>query len=358
MKADWKAFLISNGAEFNEKGDRVITFGNAEREPRFALTGNVMCDLSHKGLIEVHGDDSKSFLQGQTSNNFNDIDDTHSLLGSYCSPKGRVLTSFRAFKRKESYFLTLARDNVQPTLKRLRMFVLMSKVILEDANDALVRFGVAGPNAEAELERHAGGFPVEVNDVLPLDQLTIVRGYGHHPRFEIYGTLDACKALWEKLNVNCAPIGADAWDLLNIRSGIPEINNETWEMFVPQMLNLQRLEGVSFKKGCYPGQEVVARMHYLGKLKRRTFRVLFNTDEIPTAGTPLYSKEDDGVQAAGNIVSAVKNPDGGIEALAVVILRFVEENSPVFLGSEEGPQATEIQVPPYGFEEDDELMKD
>lgn len=354
MKADWKTFLISSGAEFATQEDRVSSFGNNERETRFSLTGNVMCDLSHKGLIEVHGNDSANFLQGQTSNNFNDVTDSHSLLGSYCSPKGRILTTFRAFRRSESFYLSLAKNNVQATLKRMRMFVLMSSVVLEDANDAMVRVGFAGPDAEAQLSRHAGGFPAEVNDVLKQGDLTIIRIYGHHPRFEIYGTLDACKALWERLNVNCAPVGADAWDLLNIRAGIPEINQDTWEMFVPQMVNLQRVEAVSFKKGCFPGQEVVARMHYLGKLKRRMFRVTFDAGEIPAAGTPLYSTEDGATQTAGNIVNAVRNPNGGIEALAVLILRFVEGKSPIHLGSEDGTLASAIEVPPYGFEQEDE----
>lgn len=357
MKADWKAFLISSGAEFSDQEDRVASFGNNERETRFSLSGNVMSDLSHKGLIAVHGADCANFLQGQTSNNFNDVTDTRSLLGSYCSPKGRVLTSFRAFKRGDEYFLTLAKDNVQATLKRMRMFVMMSKVVLEDANDALVRFGFAGPDAETELQRHAGGFPVETNDMVTLGDLNIVRIYGHHPRFEIYGTLDACKTLWERLNVNCAPAGADVWDLLNIRAGVPEINNSTWEMFVPQMVNLQRIEGVSFKKGCFPGQEVVARMHYLGKLKRRMFRVTFEGKKLPEPGTSLYSIEDGAVQAAGNIVNAVHNPNGGVEALAVLILRFVDQDSPIHLEAEDGPLATAIEIPPYGFEEEEEAKR-
>lgn len=353
MKADWKEFLISFGAEFSDQEDRVTTYGNPLREPRMALNSNVMCDLSHKGLISVQGDDRQTFLQSQTSNNFQNISETRSSLGSYCSPKGRILTSFRVFERSGNFYLTLKKNNVHAILKRLRMFVLMSKVVLEDANDALVRFGFSGPDAETELTKHAGGFPAELNDVYQSGDLTIIRVFGIHPRFEVYGTFDACTKLWDRLNVNCAPVGADAWDTLNIRAGIPEIGEDTWEMFVPQMVNLQRVEAISFKKGCYPGQEVVARMHYLGKVKRRMFRVCFETNDVPTPGTPLFSSEDGAPQAAGNIVNAIENPDGGVEALAVLILRFVENESPIHLGTEDGPLASAIEIPPYGFEEEE-----
>lgn len=355
MNPDWKNFLVDNGAEYGaDDSVTVESFGNPPREQRAALNGNVMCDLSHHALIEVFGEDARTFLQNQTSNNMSEVTSERSRLGSYCTPKGRAITTFRALQKadSDSLYLSLSRDLQNTVLNRLRMFVLMSKVTLENANEALVRFGISGPSADAEVKIHLGTFPENIDDCLQSDGLTVIRVPGEMPRFEVYGYLEPAKKFWEQLNVNCAPVGADAWALLDIQAAVPHIVKETSEMFVPQMLNLQLIDAVSFSKGCYPGQEVVARMHYLGKLKRRMYIVHIEAKAAPEAGTPLIAMNNEEESSAGNIVNAVSHPTRGVVALAVIISRFLDEGASLLVDSEQRSSITEVAPPPYGFEDE------
>jgi len=189
MKIEWKNFLENAGAEFAD--DKVESFGNPARERQIIHAGSTVCDLSHYGLIAAYGDDAVDFLQGQFTNDVAQVSDTSSQLSAYCSPKGRMLTNFRLFKRGETLYLSLPQPLLEPVLNRLRMFVMRSKVTLEDASDALMRFGLNGPEAEKQLEAITGKVPKEVNEVAQFDDYSIVRIHGTDPRFEIYGHLDA-----------------------------------------------------------------------------------------------------------------------------------------------------------------------
>jgi tRNA-modifying protein YgfZ len=272
MRDDWKKHLLNTGAEF--EGDRLRDYGNAERERSMAVNGDVICDLSHRGLLGVRGKDAQSFLQGQFGNDIREVTETRSQLSSYSSPKGRAYAVFRVLRDRDAYLLEMNPEPVEPVRKRLSMFVMRAEVVIENAEDSRIRFGLSGPSAEQQLEETLGAFPVEVNEVLTRNELSIVRvPTMMHPRFEFAGEIDACRALWNDLNVHSAPVGPAGWRLLDILAGIPAIYPETSESFVPQMINLHALNGISFNKGCYPGQEVVARMHYLGKLKRRMYRL-------------------------------------------------------------------------------------
>ena len=350
MKPEWKTFLTDNGAEFSSDNEnQVKSFGNPVRENRVTVSGDTLCDLSHLGLIQVYGDDARAFLQGQTSNDVNQVNDNHSQLSAYCNPKGRMLASFRIFQRSETFYLVLPRELLEDTMKRLRMFVMMSKVTLEDADDTLVRFGFSGPTASDELESALGGKPPgNPNEVTQQGGITLIRAAGDIPRFELYGELDAMSSLWDKLNVRAAPVGASSWRLLDILAGIPTLYLATREAFIPQMVNLEVIDGVSFQKGCYPGQEIVARTHYLGKPKRRMFRLQFNSSIAPEPGAALFSSTDPTGQPIGTIVSSAPHPEGGYSALAVVTLKYAEQGADIHLESVDGPTAT-LHTPPYAF---------
>lgn len=348
MKAEWKAFLTDAGAEFGDTGT-VTSFGNPEREREVALSGNVFADLSHYSLVAVYGDDAQEFLQGQFSNDLRKIDTGHSLLNAYCSPKGRMLANFRVFRHGDSFYLRMPSALVEATVKRLRMFVLRSKVTFEDTVDTFIPLGVSGPDAETELAAASGLTPpTAVNEVVQNDHTVIIRVPGIHPRFEIYAGFDAASRLWNALNVRCAPVGQPSWNLLEIHAGLPTIYPETTEAFVPQMANMQLVDGVSFKKGCYPGQEVVARMQYLGKLKRRMYLARVDSSERPPIGQDLYDAGGDD-QGVGKVVDAEAHPDGGFSLLAVIQIASAEGGD-VRLGSKEGP-ALEYQALPYAFAE-------
>ena len=348
MKAEWQNFLEKVGAEIENR--TVVSFGNIPREQRMIQTGLVMCDLSHQGLISVNGDDASDFLQGQLTNDIRDVSPLHSQLSAYCTPKGRILSIFRIFKRNDTYYMRLPRTQLEETMKRLRMFVLMSKVSFEDSSDTLVHIGVSGPTAIEQLSTQIKDLPDQVDDVTQCDGYTIIKLAGLHPRFEIYGELEAMKNLWSNLDVHTAAIGAGPWALLNILAGIPTIYPETSEAFVPQMVNMQIINGVSFQKGCYTGQEVVARMQYLGKLKRQMYRVYVKTNDEVKAGDTLFSANSTSGQGTGTIVDA--QPDvveGGYEALAVINISDTE-NGKLQLHDENGPEI-ELRELPYSFAE-------
>lgn len=344
MKPEWKEFLINAGAELDE--GRVLSFGNPEREKRMTTTGGILCDLSHFGLIAAYGEDAETFLQGQLSNDLRQVDTEHSRLSAYCSPKGRMLAVMRLFRRSDTYYLRMPRELIEATLKRLHMFVLMSKVTLEDADDALVRFGFSGPQAAEELGEALGEVPEAPDALCFVKDYSVIRVPGPHPRFEIYGELEPMKKLWDTLNVRAAPVGASAWALLDILAGIPNVFKNTVEAFVPQMANMQLVDGVSFKKGCYPGQEIVARMQYLGKLKRRMYRLNVKGEAEP--GTEVYAEDDSPGQASGKIVDAQAHPDGGTEVLAVLQIDKAE-SKPLHLASLDGPPM-QMRELPYAFE--------
>jgi hypothetical protein len=348
MKHEWKEFLQNAGAEFED--DCVATFGNPERERRIIHTGDLFCDLSHFGIIAAYGDDAAEFLQAQFTNDINQVDETHSQLSALCSPKGRMLCNFRIFRRDQTYYLILPYELLEAALSRLRMFVLRSRVTLEDASDALMGIGASGNKMVEHLGDSAGRLPENIDEAIEYKDYTIIRVAGVVPRYEIYGLLEPMQKLWQALDVHATPVGANIWELLNIQAGIPVITAASIDAYVPQMTNMQLINGVSFTKGCYPGQEIVARMHYLGKLKRRMYRIGFDAREKPATGTPLVTESSTESQDIGAILSAQQNPDGNYEALAVIQVNDAE-NSKLMLGDARGPEVTILDLP-YAFEQE------
>jgi folate-binding protein YgfZ len=346
MSNKWLDTLAQQGATLAE--GRVANFGDPQAELTAALEGDILCDLSHLALIKASGEDSITFLQGQTTNDVRKVSTTHHQLNSYCSPKGRMLALFRLFQRHGDYYLSMPQELLETTLKRLQMFVLMSKVKLEDAGDTLLRFGLSGPNAEKLLQEQIGVTPAEADTSLTQAGITLLRIPGTHPRFEIYGDSEAMQNLWQSLGSRVHKAGADCWDLLDIHAGLPAVYRETVEAFVPQMVNLQLVNGVSFKKGCYTGQEIVARMQYLGKLKRRMYLTHVEATERPLAGDELNSSASASGQGAGKVVKVAPSPGGGFDMLCVIEIAATE--GAITLGSA-GNAPLSLLAMPYEFEQ-------
>jgi folate-binding protein YgfZ len=346
MKNLWRNFLGDDaGAEFAD--DIAVHYGNPERELEIAITGLVFADLGHLGVISVHGKDAAEFLQGQFSNDVRQVDEGHNQLSAYCTPKGRVLGLFRLFKRGGTYYLRLPLDTLDAVLERLRRYVLRAEVTLEDATDNFIRIGVTGKEASEELGAVIGSLPEQEGAVVHTQDLSVLRVPGVHPRYEVYAlSYEAARSLWDSLNVRGAPVGLNAWQLTEIQAGLPTVYASTAEQFIPQMLNLQLIDGVNFRKGCYPGQEIVARTQYLGALKRRMYAGRIAADTPPSPGDALYTTEDN-VQAAGQLVDAQPHPDGGYAALAVLQISAAEA-SDLHLGSSDGPAFT-LEALPYPF---------
>jgi len=346
MKPEWKDFLKKAGAEF--ENNQVVSFGNLQREQRMLHTGLVLCDLSHLGLISIDGEDAADFLQGQLTNDVRDVSLQHSQLSAYCTHKGRMLANFRLFKRADSFYLRLPQPLLESILKRISMFILMSKVSMKDSSDALVKIGVSGPNANETLAELISDIPKNADDVTQANGYTVIKCAGELPRYEIYGELEPIKKLWGQLDVNAAPVGAGIWETLDILAGIPTIQRETAEAFIPQMTNMQFINGVNFQKGCYTGQEVVARMQYLGKTKRRMFRIQIETNDEVTAGDKLFCEGSKSGQGTGQIVNAQADANGGYCALAVIDIADAESGK-LQLFDENGPSIT-VQTLPYSVE--------
>ncbi len=336
MSPEWKIFLENIGA-FIEHGS-VTHFGKSADELHALATRTLICDLSYRGRISATGADAQGFLQGQFTNDVRAVDEHSSQLNAYCSPKGRALAVFRLWQRADTYYLSLPQEILEATLKRLRMFVLRAQVVLADAGDHLVAIGLAGPGAEAALRNVAGELPQVVDGCVQINFagvcISIIRVTDTQSRFEIYGAVDAIKLLWTRLANDVTPVGAGVWKLLDIRSGIPAIYAATADAFVPQMINLQEINGISFKKGCYPGQEIVARMQYLGTLKRRMYQAHAHSETMPLPGDELYTVDHD--QSIGQVIDAQASPQGGFELLAVLQIASAE-NGKVRLHSRQGP---------------------
>lgn len=342
MNSEWQTFLQQQQATL--KGDQVTDFGDPTRERQAVESGTVLADLSHLGLIAARGNDTEPFLQGQFTNDVQQVTSQQSQLTAYCNPKGRMLASMRLFRCDDRYFLSLPRTVLAPTLKRLRMFVLRSDVTLEDASDELARFGLAGPDAEKLLGAQLPSLPGAVDEVVQHAELTVIRIPGPQARFEIHGPASALTMLWQALQSGATPVGYPAWSWLDTVAGIPTVVPETVETFVPQMANLHSLGGISFTKGCYTGQEVVARMHYLGKLKRRMYRAHVDIDTPPAPGEPIYNAGASTDNSAGKVVLAQPAPQGGVDLLAVLQISSVEAG-PLHLGQPDGPGLSLLDLP-------------
>lgn len=345
MNKNWKNFLLSINA--NIENDSVINFGLSISDEQKAYSKTIIADLSHYGLIEASGDDVIDFFQGQLTNDIKAVSDTTGQLSAYCNPKGRILATFRIFKRNDHYFLRLHNSILEQTLKRLRMFVMRSKVELKDSSDDLIRMGIAGETATQKLTSFFNSIPDEV-DVSSLEnEITLIKLPGNLPRYEAYGPIDKIKSLWQELQTETTAIGKNSWSLLTIHAGIPEIVPETIEAFVPQMVNLQAINSLSFTKGCYPGQEVVARMHYLGKLKRRLYIASIETDSLPLPGQSIMPAGEN-EQKAGQVVSASWSGVGKADLLAVLKIDKAE-NNPLYIESNNGAEI-KLQELPYTIE--------
>lgn len=340
MNTSWHTHLQQTGAHID--ANQVMDFSQPGDERQAMIDGTVISPLSHYGIISASGDDAVDFLQNQLSNDIKQVDDNHSQLSSYCSPKGRVLASFRIFKFNNQLQLRLPVDTLEATLKRLKMFIMRSQVTLDDNSQILAGFGICGTKAEAILANAGFTIPQKMNETKQQDGLCLIRIPGTRPRFEIYGEPANIITTWDKCAAQASPVGTNAWLLQDIWSGLPDITVNTVEAFVPQMVNLHAVNGVSFKKGCYPGQEVVARMQYLGKLKRRMYRAHIDSDALPVAGENLYSSgSEDNV---GKIVTAVPAPQGGVDLLAVLQIAQVEQHT-IHTGSKDGDKLEFIDLP-------------
>jgi tRNA-modifying protein YgfZ len=313
MNPDWQTFLAQHGATI--EAGIVQRFGDTLAELNATAQGTVLCDLGRFGTLRVSGEDAESFLQNLLSNDIREAGSTRAQLSSFNSAKGRMLASLLIWREGDGYLLQLPHELCEPIRKKLSMYVLRSKAKVSDASSEIISLGLSGANAQEILRKQFGELPQPPLGVARAGQTSILK-IGE-TRFQVNVTAQDAPALWAALGQHAQPVGSVCWDWLNIRSGIPVILPQTQEQFVAQMVNFELIGGVNFKKGCYPGQEIVARMQYLGKLKRRMFLAHLESADTPQAGDELFSADMEG-QASGMLVNVTLSPAGGYDALAVV----------------------------------------
>lgn len=337
----WSEFLALQGAVFQNHETHSFGESAAQRDPSDGRT--LMVDLSHIGVIEARGPDALTFLAGQFTNDLRQLDANQTQLNGYCNPQGRLIAILRVHLYEGGLLLHAPRSLLEGLLKRLRMFVLRAQVSFDDASDRWVRLGLIGPHAAALLSEGLGLSAPSAGAFIRNSEAMVLSVTGPVPRFEVLVQPVLAQKLWMRWRKDAISVGAGAWRLLDIRSGLPELAPATSQEFIPQMLNLQALSGINFKKGCYPGQEIVARMQYLGKLKRRMYVGHCADAALAAPGEPLYQGGQDTEHKVGVVVSAEASPNGGSELLAVVEITALGE---IRLKGTAGPVVI-LADPPY-----------
>lgn len=280
--------------------------------------------LTHYGLVSIEGPDSAQFLQGQTTCDIRQIDDRQSVNGAYCSIKGRVLANFHAARIHDTrYLLRMDTRLTHLTLTTWQRYIVFSKAELHNVSTDYWLFGLYGSQAAAVVESLWGHYPQVLFGRVSDGHSIAIQLDSQGQRFECWVTANRAQQYWHELNQHMPSVGSKAWELLNIREGIADITETTSGLFIPQMLNYPQTGVVNFKKGCYTGQEVVARMQYLGKPKRQLVRAVVASDSI-TAGSQLYGAS--GTKSIGTVVNAAAIGQQQTELLAVVTAADVEKD--------------------------------
>ena len=280
------------------------------------LSGDVVSSLDFLTVLRISGDDALAWLQGQLTADLSHVGASTSRIAAWCSPRGRVLALLRVLAEPAGgYRLVCERWFTRSLLARLRMFVMRSDVRIDDAGDTLGVAGVAG--ARALTDRfEAWAESAEVDAAATIGEVVVTRVAGRHRRFMVtapHARIDSLLSPQPRSGVQHA--GSAAWRLADICAGVAQVSEAMSDAFLPQMLGLDRLGGVSFEKGCYVGQEIVARAQHLGRIKRRAY---VGHTGVTAEGDAIVDTAADGAPKVGEVVAAEPHPDGGYAAFAVL----------------------------------------
>ena len=303
----------------------------------------VVCDLGRLRVLAIGGADAAAFLHGQLSSDVKGLAAGACRHTSFNSPKGRMLANFPMWRDpadRESFRALLPDDIAQPFTKRLSMYVLRSKVTLADISAQTCRLGVGGPDGADALARALGKAPAPF-EVQTAGDATVLGLPG--PRFVVIMPVASAEAVRENLLRQAAAAASyEVWQWLTIRAGVPVVTAATQDAFVAQTANWDVLGGVDFQKGCYTGQEIIARTQYLGRLKERAF--LFHVDRSGVQpGERVFSEAFAG-QPCGTVANAAAAPGGGSDLLVVLQVAAAERGD-ARLGAPDGPELTPLPLP-------------
>lgn len=337
MNTDWKKYLQEKLSATTD------TVGDNKK----AGTENIMCDLSQYSTIVIAGDDASNFIQGQFTNDISNVNDHTGQISGFCNKKGRMVANFRLFLHQGNYFLSIKNNLVEISISHLQNYILRSHVAIQDVSEQLIHIGIAGNKSAEFLSAFIDNISDEIDSVSHNADYIALRVAGTTPRYEIFCSFEHAKTLWDNVSKEADVVNASSWDYLNIQAGTPFIDINTSGEFVPQMANMELINGVSFTKGCFTGQEIVARMHYLGKLKKRTFKIHIASEEKPNTGDKLFAENARAGQNTGAILQVEESAESGFDALAVI--QIADTESKLFLNDANGPEVT-VKTLPYNID--------
>lgn len=271
-----------------------------------ATLSNIIVNLASEGFLKITGPDAKKLLQGQLTCDLETITPTHSSLAGLCNPQGRLISLFRLFMVEEAYYLQMPKNLLPITLSRLQKYAVFYKVTLQDESNLLRKLGLINPETTPPLT-----LPQNVNEVSYHQGITAIRLPDPLPRYELIGQINTMTTLEKNLSEWTALGDENQWKYRNICTNIPTVYAETSEKFLPHDLQLHKLDAISFEKGCYTGQEIIARMQYLGKSKNALFRAKAETKQLPAPGTAIYTETG----ASGAIVDCCQIDYNTLEML-------------------------------------------
>ena len=303
MQENWQNFLKEQTAKDNSNID--------------LTKSSIVSPLSNFALLAVKGDDRHSFLHGQFINDLNLIEKPAAQLSAWCNPKGQVITNLIIISTGTSYLLLFRQELEEYVQNRLNMFIMRSDVVIENITESSPVVGVANINDLSALDSYT---PTEQGEVHDIDNIIIISHPDNSGRYLITGSIEALTKKLPRLNKTLT--SDTVWESLDILSGLSWTTTLTQEQFLPQMLNLDILNGLSYQKGCYPGQEVIARLHYRGEVKKR-MQLINSTNKI-TIGDDILLNDSD--KKVGEVINATKHPDCSYIGLAVIQTDILDES--------------------------------
>lgn len=348
MAIHWKTYLTTQGAVF--VGDQLTGFSTSPQE----INSDSISVLSNHSLISVAGADRQKFLQGQISTHMLQLADLHHSAGVACSPNGRMYSNFRIMDTGERYLLSMNSGLTETTLETLKKYAVFFKVDLAIQPDYMI-IGLSGDHIDTILATLFPNSSLPINDevIAITNDSYLIKIPGNRTRYQLWLPGSDLPGWWPELTKQLTPATEAFWQLLNIESVTPELNKETSDKYIPQHLNQPSLGGVSFKKGCYTGQEIVTRMQTLGQQKSRCYWLTLNSPAEPVINARLYNGDG---KPVGEIIQTARNIEtNGMELLAVIRIDAAEAND-VFMTAEKG-QPLQVHELPYAIDQKTELKK-
>ncbi|MBI2379819.1 MAG: folate-binding protein YgfZ [Gammaproteobacteria bacterium] len=341
MTASWQEFLAALGARCAD--GQLLDFGELDAERAAALGGNVLAPLS-PALLRFAGADAAKLLHGQLSQDIQNLPEHASVLAGFANVQGRLRAIVRVSRFEDAYWLQTQAGVADAVQAEFRKFApLYRQLKLDAASDGLVVLGLAGQIAAERVLALFGALPEQPGQGVAAKGLLALRLPGAGPRFQLMGREATVRERWAELSLGFTLVGPESWELTEIAAGLPEVHAETAQAYLPLHINLQLVDGIHWKKGCYTGQEIIARMHYRSTLKRHAYLAHARSDTRPAPGMEVFS----GGQAVGTVVRAARAGAGLVHLLTELPIE-AKERGEVRLGSADGP-ILEFDELPYSL---------